>query len=499
MAGILRKLEKIYASIAYLAADFEDAVPESSSESSEQTDDSIDPADSAFENWKHESEVNDQVMLVKWKAYFNPDKITSEIGDVIEALSRTTIRGYTRGMINYTKSRRVQAENITRWSSAKRGEVIPDNNQFQFNTTLMSEGRLMGFDFFQADVLDTDAPSISPAGVLDIRTPPWITRLKHSRVKSHENGSLIAEDGGFSTQHAHTIPALFLRHHLRSLQNPHIELHVLCHGFKYTETDMQTWGYDYTHMAAVDNYRDMLRLLFHSDDLNQIRQNVITTPIRRILIWMMLNEHVALFCWDEFKEHNHWKHAICLYDNLDPSFLDIDELQTAFIKVHNDITGSPIDKDHVFCTGLHDDGYGLFELSKDFVCVSFMARCTLYLGMFESAVTALDRLVLSDERILEILRAVYTKFETDLHSFVETRTKSGDIILFPAALDSKFLNINSIRLVTLNSHSGVIREHVYYGMKNGFGLIDDVADDDASTGCFRSEYHIQQQQMHCYK
>ena len=113
-------------------------------------------------------------------------------------------------------------------------------------------------------------------------------------------------------------------------------------------------------------------------------------------------------------------------------------------------------------------------LNNDFLCVSYMTRCTLILSMFEGLFFDFSIKRTDKEKIGE-LRLVYRQFEIDTFEFMTKMINKGHIVLFSSSLDAKFVDINEICLAVMDQ-KGICKFYRYAGPKKKYvtGDLSDV-------------------------
>ena len=267
--------------------------------------------------------------------------------------------------------------------------------------------------------------------------------------------SIINERGGLPVGYAHVMMALFLRNHMRNLSNFNIDFHVLFQGYKY-------W-------FPVHDFILFFRQLSKSNELDSIRRTPVpqNAQIRRICLWVNVECHTFVLCWDEIlkEDPSVCKHRLALCDNLNGRGIDLKGLLDAF-----KICLPEAEKDNVCFRVLNMD---FIKTGRQFSCVSFLARCTLILKMFESSIFKYF-FFRNDGCMLPMFRAKYICFEKELYQKLRTEIESGKIALLPALLSQDFVNISRVKLEFSDTEGKMTGRYVY--ASDGFHL-DTVASD----------------------
>ena len=405
--------------------------------------------------WKLKAIQNDQQQMKKWNKYFEISK-TEEQKQMSKQLEDDPIQT-TVTHIDYTKIIPRQDQNIEAWlkKDKSHNEVIGDDVdhcnmitflQHQFDpTTLSSKTIIKGFD-----------PFSNPSNT------------QNSEVSK----TFLTEQGSVYFWNAEVISALFLQHHLVTLDNPNIDFHVICTGYGFKDQNFM-WGYfsevhyDEVFRTETDNYEMMANLLIDSEALKSIRRRKLSKDLRRICIWLCTKGHVFMLCWDEYKQNDSFHHVLSICDNMNERDSPLDhasfrsgiELALLNKKIVQDVYDDlvwmrkPFKKDDIY-------------LRIDFLCVSFMARCTLYFSMFE-AIFFTEALWESDREKIGDLKLMYRQFEIDTFEFMSKMINKGHIVMFPPEFDAKFVNINAASLVVMEK-KGVCTSYHYAGVEKKF-------------------------------
>jgi hypothetical protein len=434
---------------------------------SEQWDEGGEESETPVWEWREEALKNDEDQMKKWKKYFRISK-TKEQKSMSERLEEMQIV-QTAGIINYDKVIPRLKENISAWlKNNKSNRVGQDDDSYVMCTELFSGEKLKGFFPFLF-LLDIDPH------VHEEETESVLSHLKKDikMRETFENRTFLTRCGGLANIHAHTIPALFIQHHLVSLENPNMEFHVLCHGYDF-ETDNSDWSwtmkwdYDEDDYVAKSTFNEMefATFVLESEALRKIRRRKISKSLRRICIWLKTQEHVCLFCWDEYRDKDVFSHVLHICDNMEAYRSMLNHkvfkegweqalINTATVQSREELHWgqSPIDA--------HD-----IILKDDFLCVSFMSRCTLMLATFE-AIFWDGNIQGAWKKRIGKLKMVYRQFEIDIFEFISKMIKKGCIVLFPPEFDAKFVNINAASLVVMDE-KGICTSYHYAGVEKKF-------------------------------
>jgi hypothetical protein len=420
--------------------------------------------------WFASARRNDKKQKQKWDAYFDM-KMTPEQLEYAKNLQHRTVSSMS-GLIDYIGILKEQNSLITQWAGKTPDNIdTKEDDRRMTLRTLSSSGRLKGFFPFSSvndgiDEKHDPEPSSDPLEAILKRLQRLSTRKAHS--------TFLTEEGGLLKMHAHSIPALFIRPHLAALTNPNIDFHVLCHGFRFT-AEQEEWGWStvYNLMSEefeekpVRNEYELAALLLDSPALKKIRGTSTPKTLRRICIWLQTKEHVAMFCWDEYRLSSGRVHEFALCDNLGArtSFLDHQSFRYGFERALTE-RSIALDDEKDWSTHAFDPDY--MKVQDDFLCTSYMARYTLISSMFEAllfAKTATQRKYAALD--LGGLKMVYRQFEHDLFDFMKTKTKEKKIVLLSPSLDASFVDVNAISLVAMDVN-GACASYFYAGSTRKF-------------------------------
>ena len=437
-----------------------------------------------YDKWEFNMIRQDDVQFKKWVKYFRPRLTMDQIrtSDMLRVMPNVySLTKHLDYIVLFQKNEQL----MKTWKEEKKQRNIWKGRRVNLYIDVLNtiDDGIIGFNFFNENIRRT----LQLLG----QNPS-----KRALKKFQEEANVpFMTSGGFYGKYAHTIPALFLHHHLQMLRNEHIDFHVVCQGFKFKghrnligyEQYYNTSSSEYDLISTM-NYDEQIQRMLNSKTVKSIRQNPIDVKrhtIRRICFWMQTEAHVFIVCWDEFAIPNCFHHVLSIIDNLYPeSMIEEDLFCRAFEKAirlvegkeeknASDSDGSDQSEETVFIQWFNTNWTWLVPVEKDFICVSFMARCTLYLSMFEGALlerTIIPKLV-DNQPLLEHLQMIYRQFELDVYHFTSHKVAQGYIILFPSTLNTQYLEVNQITLMTMDAH-GNCKEYRYHGMKYKFKSVD---------------------------
>ena len=413
---------------------------------------------SAMTQWMYGCRANDKEMLKRWKTYFDfSDVILSEsTKELLEKLKTKTIYEVLSATQYYKKAEGIQTNRIKDLLLRK---IIEINYNRSILLNITKDGETLGFNIFNNQL----------AG----------------------DGTMMGSGGGLPQCHAHPLLAIFIQPHLKSLHNERMEFHVLCHGLRYEDKTIETWNSERDNVS-MDNYKYFTQHLFDSNALKSILEQPILKPIRRICIWMLLYKHTVLLCWDEFRDSQMVRHAWNIYDNLPNTQVNLITLKSEFeAQLRNAIREKKCGKGEIICRG--HTRLPFITLRSDLVCVSFMARCTLYLKMFEGATLGDGPFPDTDEQVLHHIRMMYAKFEMSMHKFARQMISRKRIILFHPDTDATFINVHSVKLITVSQEGARIDTYEYDGRINewddSFRSIHGVWSNESKHCCVQCPFH----------
>ena len=457
-----------------------------------------------FEQWLFNANRHDNIQLEKWRKYFNPALTMDQIRTSDRLRRMPSISSITEDF-DYVDIFKKNEQLMKTWkleNSPLRNIWKERDLNLRIDVLNTVDKGLIGFNFFN-EIIRRHLRLLEPN--------PSKKLLR--RFQNDRNHTFINDNGSFYEKYCFTIPALFLQHHLQTLQNEHLDFHVVCQGFKF-ESVKNVLGYEQRYnvyaeqleLMAVRNYDKQIQAMVTSETVRRIRQNPIDSQrytIRRICFWINTKDHVFVVCWDEYAVPTVVQHMLSIIDNMYPeSMVEIDQLREAFekaIRLIEKEESYTSDTDSVVSDQSNQIYYIKFQwynldwtrhvpFEKDFICVSFMARCTLYLSMFEGAIFnfKFDKKLYENKPLLEHLQMVYRQFEIDLYCFTRDRVNKGYIVLFPSTLNTRYLEVNQITLMTMDVH-GNCKEYRYYGIKYRFKSVDwKPPTRDEDFGCYIS-------------
>jgi hypothetical protein len=263
----------------------------------------------------------------------------------------------------------------------------------------------------------------------------------------------MTSSAAFPMRYAHVLPALMISNFMKRTQSENVDMTVLCHGYGFQE--LEKWWTEDDKAATPD---DAARFIVESEAFKSYVDTPRTKPIKRICIWMLCIGHAFMVVWEQGERHD----VIYFADNA-VGVEEIDLFRNEFLKKFKERL-SPhrsmgILKRELFKTSIFSTAE--IEIHSDLVCVSFMARSTVYLNTMDSF---LDKDVvrfivdLTDARFQALC---YLKFEKALAKFLTAclinnglchagKKCNSRCVWLPEVMKNKFVNINDICLLVFN-------------------------------------------------
>lgn len=259
----------------------------------------------------------------------------------------------------------------------------------------------------------------------------------------------------FPVKYAHVLPALMIANFLKQNPNDNVDTTVICQGYGVEPADAW-WSAAQTPDATKavtcvvtsNEFQTFLRALKEER----------TKPILRICIWMLCVGHAFMIVWEQGARHD----VIYFIDNA-VTVEPIDDFRTAVLNAFNaSICNERLKigviqerfKTSVFSTGD-------VEIQPDLVCVSFMARSTVFLNSMDVMVDKEKLKFIVDFAHPGFLAQCYLEFEKALvhlltNCFLHCGTHQpdeqpgGTCVWLPAVMKNKFVNINDICLLVFD-------------------------------------------------
>ena len=235
------------------------------------------------------------------------------------------------------------------------------------------------------------------------------------------------------------------------MKSDYIDLHVIHRGFK--------------HVSDCDI---PMEKLIHSAPF-RVAANKPVRPrtVRRICVWYGLPDHVMMLVWDTICVASDSVRHVCYSVDCQPDLntrallchfcLCVEQLccvPGTVQKMNNLITPDEIRVEH---GGL--------------MCVSFVARATIYLSMLIDPCARKDYIQkmshFDEGNRLEAF--LYKCFEMQLFRFVRDRTLADSLLMFaPDNMYEYYVNCKDVKLILETPGQRVIQTVNYNGVQNGF-------------------------------
>ena len=338
----------------------------------------------------------------------------------------------------------------------------------------------------------------------------------------------VQRDGAIDAYFAHLLPALMINNVMKAISSyagNYVETRVLCQG---TAGFKNRWWYGklsngnvrQTSIDIVDHiiispaFGDVLRELSGWVPIDG--KNVF-----RLCIWIIVPEHVFMLVWEtHFSVGGSIESSICFaVDNLTSNSKDVAEDLRSLVLVRECVVDQFISKlneyieksrngeieglvseleklslkeNKIISDGknIKDDaaiehvkieslpsitkplGFEDVPQGRDMVCVSFMARCTLYLSMVNDCRFMFLVGHFSYATGLDFERECYRAFQFHLKLFIESADREGRLVLFHP-VNHPFVDISKICLVTIESDiEHPLKSRIYYQYQgSGYGFV----------------------------
>lgn len=304
------------------------------------------------------------------------------------------------------------------------------------------------------------------------------------------------ERAGFEPVFGGFLFACLLKNIIPSVKHPEVDVYVLCQGFGYTEDEM--W---WRRGPRIDSDIDLLfQAVTQSEDFKSIPKSPNEGRHLRIFLWLGRRGHAFGGVWDVY--------TLGGVKKMDVREINTVRFDTFAITAMNRLSSFLrglyyIDENN--CTN-GDITNGIVEASKDFPCLPFLTRSTLYIAMIEklSDIEVLkknadiitqsvtcdggqgcydtnkenDSIQPIGSELPECAAAkhLYTVFEYKMLLLSENvfRIRKQVLLYPPFAMNEKFFNISRFYLQSMGVRDGIPqRKYVFNGFANGFVCLDD--------------------------
>ena len=250
----------------------------------------------------------------------------------------------------------------------------------------------------------------------------------------------MTENGGFHARYCHVLPALMLKQFIEDNQGK-VKTTVICMGFGYKIAE-RWWGKSVNvPVKAIAGW------VVHSEAFKNFSTLDYSSTVRRLCIWILQKKHVFMVVWEQGSASD----VIYFADNLEDNPFR-KEFMTVFARRIKNLRSKDCDLMERFDRSI----FSCMDVkcSRDFACVSFMARCTAYLSTMEiyNDKSALKCIMYNAD--VKFHKEVYLSFESALFSCLNryiigdgtTSHPGGMCVWFPASMNQRFVNINDVCL-----------------------------------------------------
>lgn len=262
---------------------------------------------------------------------------------------------------------------------------------------------------------------------------------------------IISAAGGFFKVYSDCIPALIINNLIPQVKSDYIDLHVIHRGFK--------------HVSDCDI--SMEKLIHSAPFQEAANKPVRPRTVRRICVWYGLPDHVMMLVWDTICVEPNFVRHVCYPVDSQPGIntrallglfcMSVQKLLSQSDRIErmdNLITPDEIRVEH---GGL--------------MCVSFVARATIYLSMLIDPGARKDYIQkmshFDEGNRLEAF--LYKCFEMQLFRFVRDRTLAGSLLMFaPDNMYEYYVNSKDVKLILETPGQRMIQTVNYNGVQNGF-------------------------------
>ncbi len=256
----------------------------------------------------------------------------------------------------------------------------------------------------------------------------------------------MSSNGGFPMRYSHVLPALMLGQFL-SENRGKVDTTVICMGFQYNPSE-RWWRSDCVGVTC----ETIAKWVVDSEAFVAFRNLECTTTIRRLCIWLGQQGHMFMVVWERGKAFD----VIYFADSL---------VRNPFREEFLNEFGNNIEEyrmKHAPGTMIRMNRFdsSLFSCSdvacsKDFACVSFVARCTVYLNTMDLFNDKLALKCIMHHADVKFQKEVYKNFEDALFKCLnENIREHGKCVWFSDVMNKKFVNIKEIGLITFDPAAG---------------------------------------------
>jgi hypothetical protein len=219
-------------------------------------------------------------------------------------------------------------------------------------------------------------------------------------------------------------------------------------GFQYS-IDERWWrnGVDVSPATVA-------QWVIDSDAFKNFVQLEHTTTVRRICIWLGQKGHVFMVVWERGLKFD----VIYFADSFNPNPFR-QQFLTAFSEKLSVTRRESAEPNRKIMDRFSKSLFSCSEVecSTDFACVSFMARCTVYLNTMDIFLDGPSNLkCILHHADVQFHKSVYRKFEDALFTCLSDNIlgngehPDGKCVWFSNAMNKRFVNINDVHLIVFD-------------------------------------------------
>ena len=255
--------------------------------------------------------------------------------------------------------------------------------------------------------------------------------------------------GGFPSRYSHVLPALMLANFL-AVNKGKVDTTVICMGFQYS-SDERWWKNE--GCVSSDT---VAQWVVESEVFQTFKDLTCTETVRRICIWLVKKGHVFMVVWERGSKFD----VIYFTDstNTNPFRTTFLNDFAARIDCYRPTVESGILRMNRFQKSLLSCSD--VECDAEFACVSFMARCTVYLNTMDLFIDAQRHTTcILHHADVEFSKKIYNQFENALFACLSENilgdgTETPKCVWFSDAMNKRFVNIRDVHLIVFDPESG---------------------------------------------
>jgi hypothetical protein len=286
---------------------------------------------------------------------------------------------------------------------------------------------------------------------------PFMYQLYNSEVRLVS--PVMTEKGAINQYYSHVMPALFLNQLLPTLishENNLVETYVICLGNRCA---YPWWDREIPVAKFHDVAVYIARLIISTSAFQHAIKRLVRAfggsckkTIRRLCIWLKVWRHVFMLVLEATQET-----VVCFSVNNIVRDEFTDAIVNAFVIEVNENKFFKSMSARRFPAGAPVISAEQISISPDMMCVSFMARCTLYLSMVNSSYQRLMVGSFAKATGPLVESAAYDEFESGLFKFIEDTHREGKLVWL-SPMNRAFMNINDIYLMKVEKENAGSRE-----------------------------------------